>query len=348
VARISGRLPWLSLITGNTSRMSASAMRAWWRAATEAIKPALARQRAPAGRGDWLLGLVMGRSGTRRYRLFRPAGIKFGEKLPLMVMLHGCSQDANRFAACTRMNVVAARERFLVLYPEQDRLSNPQGCWNWYDNKSGRAHGETALIMQAVDQVCVLYAADRSRVAVAGLSAGASMAALLATRYPDRFSAVAMHSGIPPGTAHSALSAVGAMRGHRSTKTLETTSSWPAAVQPPLMVIHGQADAVVSARNGRAAARVWADAAGASAVAERERRRGNRYSMTVTDFKRQGRTMSSLVQVDRLGHAWSGGGANERFSDSRGPDASRMIWAFSARQFARRDSRDGARTERHL
>jgi hypothetical protein len=114
------------------------------------------------------------------------------------------------------------------------------------------------------------------------------------------------------------------------------------------MVIHGQADAVVSARNGRAAARVWADAAGASAVAERERRRGNRYSMTVTDFKRQGRTMSSLVQVDRLGHAWSGGGANERFSDSRGPDASRMIWAFSARQFARRDSRDGARTERHL
>jgi len=100
-------------------------MRAWSRAATEAIKPALARQRAPAGRGDWLLGLVMGVSGTRRYRLFRPAGIQFGEKLPLMVMLHGCSQDANRFAACTRMNVVAARERFLVLYPEQDRVSNP-------------------------------------------------------------------------------------------------------------------------------------------------------------------------------------------------------------------------------
>ena len=181
-------------------------MRAWSRAATEAIKPALARQRAPAGRGDWLLGLVMGVSGTRRYRLFRPAGIQFGEKLPLMVMLHGCSQDANRFAACTRINVVAARERFLVLFPEQDRVSNPQGCWNWYDTKSGRAHGEAALIMQAIDQVCVLYAGDRSRVAVAGLSAGASMAALLAIRHADRFSAVVMHSGIPPGTAHSALS----------------------------------------------------------------------------------------------------------------------------------------------
>jgi hypothetical protein len=74
------------------------------------------------------------------------------------------------------------------------------------------------------------------------------------------------------------------------------------------MVIQGEVDAVVSARNGQAAARAWADAAGASAVAERAVRRGNRYSMTVTDFKRKGRTMSTLVQVDSLGHAWSGGG----------------------------------------
>jgi poly(hydroxyalkanoate) depolymerase family esterase len=345
VARTSGRSFWAKLIAGNTARIGASAVRAWSRAAVEGIKPALARQRPPAGRGEWLLGLAMGVSGTRRYRLFRPAGIGFGEKLPLIVMLHGCNQDANRFAACTRMNVVAARERFLVLYPEQDRLSNPQGCWNWYDSKSGRGHGEMALIMQAVDQVCVLYAGDRSRVAVAGLSAGASMAALLAIRYPDRFSAVVMHSGIPPGTAHSALSAVGAMRGRRVTKALQTTASSTTSTQPPLMVIHGQADAVVSAQNGRAAARVWAEAAGASAVAERERRRGSRYPMTVTDFKRQGRTMSTLVQVDRLGHAWSGGGANERFSDSQGPDASRMVWAFSARQFARREPSDVDRQE---
>ncbi len=92
-----------------------------------------------------------------------------------MVMLHGCAQDAQSFAASTRMNVVAARERFLVLYPEQDRLSNPQGCWNWFDTQSGRAKGEAASIMLAIDQVCVLYSADRDRVAVAGMSAGASM-----------------------------------------------------------------------------------------------------------------------------------------------------------------------------
>jgi poly(3-hydroxybutyrate) depolymerase len=282
----------------------------------------------------------MGVSGTRRYRLFRPAGIKFGEKLPLMVMLHGCSQDANRFAACTRMNVVAARERFLVLYPEQDRLSNPQGCWNWYDTKSGRAHGEAALIMQAIDQVCVLYAGDRSRCRC-GLQRARAW-----QRWRFAIRAVSARSPCSRSRRNRAF-ALGSGRNARpqSTKSLSDVEL-NGTVQPPLMSI----------RSGRCcrlggnaeSGSVWADAAGASVAAERERRRGNRYSMTVTDFKRQGRTISSLVLIDRLGHAWSGGGANERFSDSQGPDASRMVWAFSARQFARRDSGDGARTERDL
>lgn len=97
-----------------------------------------------------------------------------GERLPLMVMRHGCGQDGNSFAASTRMNRVAQRERFLVLYPEQDRLSNSQGCWNWFDTTSGRAFGEAALILKAVDQVCLLYPVDRTRGVIAGLSAGAS------------------------------------------------------------------------------------------------------------------------------------------------------------------------------
>ena len=101
------------------------------------LKPLLAKRDAPIGTGDWLAGVAIGSSGARRFRLFRPPDVKFGERLPLMVMLHGCHQDAKSFAASTRMNVVAARERFLVLYPEQDRLSNPQGCWNWFDTKSG-------------------------------------------------------------------------------------------------------------------------------------------------------------------------------------------------------------------
>jgi poly(hydroxyalkanoate) depolymerase family esterase len=228
---------------------------------------------------------------------------------------------------------VAARKRFLVLYVEQDRLANAQACWNWFDTAGGRAYGEAALIMSAIEQVCLLCSADPKRVAIAGLSAGASMAALLVTRHPERFKAVIMHSGIPPGTAHSSLSALGAMRGGRATQPLPVTPLSMADSWPPLMVIHGGADPIVSINNGRAAAQLWADAASAQAGQPRVVQRGQRYPMTVTDFKHQGRLVATLVDVGPLGHAWSGGAADQPFSDAKGPDASRMVWAFAARQF---------------
>ena len=303
------------------------------RALKKTLKPAVAKRAPPPGAGAWMPGVVMGAAGARRFRVYRPPGVEFGEQLPLVVMLHGCGQDANSFAASTRMNRIAMRERFLVLYPEQDRLANGQGCWNWFDTKTGRAYGEAALIMQAVDQVCLLHPVDKTRVAIAGLSAGASMAALLVTRHPGRFKAVVMHSGIPPGTAHSTLSALGAMHGHRVTTPLMTTPNAMEAHWPPLLVIHGDADAVVSPKNGQAAAQVWADAAGAKASEARSVQRGQRYPMSVTDFKRQGSTVATLVAVSGLAHAWSGGAASKAFSDGQGPDASRMVWAFAARQF---------------
>jgi poly(hydroxyalkanoate) depolymerase family esterase len=229
------------------------------------------------------------------------------------------------------MNQVAARERFFILYPEQDRLANPQGCWNWFDTRTGRADGEVELIMKAVDQVLGQYPIDRDRVAVAGLSAGASMAALLVTRHPDRFKAVVMHSGVAPGEANSTLSALAAMRGRRSTSVRAPTVL--ASNVPPLLVIHGGLDPVVAVRNGESAVAQWADAQGAVALPLRQLQRGKRYPMTVSDFRCKGRTVASLVEVTRLGHAWSGGAVNQAFSDSQGPDASRMVWAFAARQF---------------
>jgi len=327
---------WAKLFARNVSKLTRATMRAGSRTADQTLKVVRAKRAPPVGKGDWLSGVVAGPGGIRRYRVFRPAGVKFGERLPLMVMLHGCHQDAKSFAASTRMNVVAARERFLVLYPEQDRVSNPQGCWNWFDTSSGRAYGEAALIMKAIDQVCLMYAVDRTRIAVAGLSAGASMAALLVARHPDRFAAVVMHSGIPPGTAHSTLSALGAMHGHRSTKPLAASPAALVAGWPPLMVIHGTRDSVVAASNGLAAVRAWADAMGATSSSQRTLQRGKRYPATVTDFKRKGSTVATLVEVGRLGHAWSGGAARQPYSDGAGPDASRMAWAFAARQFALR------------
>ena len=281
----------------------------------------------------WLTGVALGPAGARRYKLYRPPGLQAGQRAPMIVMLHGCGQDAQGFAASTRMNQLAAKHQFFVLYLEQDRLANPQGCWNWFDTKSGRAYGEAALVLAAVEQACLLYAVDPQRVAVAGLSAGASMAALLVTRYPSRFKALVMHSGIPVGTAHSPLTALRAMRGHRVTSPLQVTPSMMTASWPALLVIHGTADTVVDVRNGRGAAQSWAHAAGAHATAARRVQRGKRYAMNVTDFKQRGRTVATLAEVERLGHAWSGGAAKEPFSDAQGPDASRMVWAFAAKQF---------------
>jgi poly(hydroxyalkanoate) depolymerase family esterase len=324
---------WTKSLQRSVVAMTRMAAASGTRVIAKTLKPVLAKRTPPPGAGAWIPGVAMGATGARRFQLYRPPGVKFGERLPLMVMLHGCGQDANSFAASTRMNRIAMRERFLVLYPEQDRLANAQGCWNWFDTGTGRAYGEAALIMKAVDQVCLLHPVDKARVAIAGLSAGASMAALLVTRHPGRFKAVVMHSGIPPGTAHSPLSALGAMHGHRPTKPLAATPITMQAHWPPLLVIHGNADAVVSPHNGQAAAQVWADAAGARSSPPRQVQRGKRYPMAVTDHKLKGSTVATLVAVDRLAHAWSGGAASKAYSDGQGPDASRMAWAFAARQF---------------
>lgn len=323
---------WARTFKRSVSAITRRSVKMGKRAVGRAIKDSLDRSRPPPGKGDWVAGVAIGLQGARRYSLYRPPDVKNDERLPLLVMLHGCGQDARSFAVSTRMNSVAARERFLVLYPEQDRLANPHGCWNWFDTAGGGARGEVALIMKAVDQVSLLYPVDPTRIAVAGLSAGASMAALLATHYPERFKAVVMHSGVPPGTAHSSLSALGAMRGRRTTKpgaiAALSTAPWP-----PLMVIQGGADSVVAPNNGWAAVQLWTDAAGAQAVQPRIVQRGKRYPMTVTDFKRRGRMVATLAEVGRLGHAWSGGASRQPFSDGKGPDASRMVWAFVARQF---------------
>lgn len=320
--------------------MTGPAARAGRAAVSHAAASSVEAMRPPPGPGDWLPGIAVGAGGARRYRLYRPPGLESGERVPLVVMLHGCGQDAKRFATSTRMNRVAARERFLVLYPEQDRLANAQGCWNWFDTDSGRADAEAGLLMRAIDQVCLLYPVDRSRIALAGLSAGASMAALLALRHPARFRAVVMHSGVPPGSAHSTMSALGAMRGRRAAVTPATIHpnpiSSPAAAGsalPPLLVIHGGADTVVSVRNGHAAAHHWAQAAGAVAGPPRTVQRGRRHAMTVTDYRDGKRVAARLVEIGRLGHAWSGGAARQAYSDALGPDASRLAWAFMAAAF---------------
>lgn len=277
-------------------------------------------------------GFTTGVAGTLRYRLFKPLGVRRSECLPLMVMLHGCGQNAQALAASTRMNQIAARERFLVLYPEQNHLSNMQGCWNWHQTRSGKAQGEADAIGAAIDQICRTQAVDPKRIAVAGLSAGAGMAALLAVRRPERFRAIAMHSGIAPGVSHSSATALAAMLGRRAGVPLAPLTE--GAHLPALLVIQGSADPLVAPSNGVKAARLWAAREGATPGPSRTVQRGKRYPTTITDYRTKGRLVVTLCDIGGLGHAWSGGAASQAYSDPKGPDASRMIWAFAAKQFA--------------
>jgi poly(hydroxyalkanoate) depolymerase family esterase len=285
-----------------------------------------------ASTAQWTAGIAAGASGARRYRLYTPSGLQRMDPLPLVVMLHGCAQDAQALAACTNMNRLAQRERFVVLYPEQDRLANLQNCWNWYDTQSGRAQREADSVASAIDHICQTQAVDPRRVALVGLSAGAGLAALLAARQPARFAAVVMHSGVGPGLARSSASALGAMHGSRGGMPLTPMAAGPHL--PALLVIQGSADPIVAPGNGALAAQRWADCAGAHAGQPRSVQRGKRYPATVTDYRLSGRLVATLCLIQGLGHAWSGGAAGQAYSEPRGPDAARMAWSFMQKQLA--------------
>jgi len=276
-------------------------------------------------------GMTRGAALGLEYLLYRPPGIQLEERLPLLVMLHGCGQDAAALAASSAMNRLAARQRFLVLYPEQNSLMNPQRCWHWYDHRSGRARLEAIAIAAAVDRVCLPGAVDAARIAVAGLSAGAAMAALLVLLHPQRFRALIMHSGLNPSAANSPASALRLMSG----RGVDAAPPTREADLPPLLVIHGDQDRIVHPDNAAATARWWSGPDGARPIASRRIQRGHRYATTVTDYCARGCVVSSVCEIQGLGHAWSGGARGQAYSDPKGPDASRMIWSFAARQFAR-------------
>jgi poly(hydroxyalkanoate) depolymerase family esterase len=322
----------LKTMTRTAMHVGTKALKKSVRAAPRVRKRATGKK-ATAPSANWTRGIAIGTAGPRRFWLYKPPGVKRNESLPLLVILHGCGQDAEALAASSRMNTIAARERFFVLYPEQDRLSNVQGCWNWYDTRTGRAQAEANSISAAIEQVSLLQAVDRRRVALAGISAGAGMAVLLATYHPERFRAIAMHSGIAPGVAHSSASAIKAMFG-RSMTTTPLPAIAPDVRLPALLVIHGAADHVVAPGNGAEAALRWGQRVGARASTPRRVQRGTRYAAMITDYRKSGRLIATLCAVDRLGHAWSGGATGHAYSDPKGPDASRMIWSFIARQFA--------------
>ncbi|MEZ2294855.1 PHB depolymerase family esterase [Variovorax sp. RCC_210] len=257
------------------------------------------------------------------YMLFVPASntSQPASPRPLVVMLHGCTQDAADFAAGTRMNEHARACGAIVLYPEQPLRAHGQKCWNWFKTPhQQRGRGEPALLAALTQHIVAQQHADASRVYVAGLSAGGAMADVLGHCYPDVYAAVGVHSGLPHGAAHDMMSALNAMRTGAPVSRAATATS---SVVPPTIVFHGDADTTVHANNGLA---IVAGSAPCG-TSEGQSPSGRRFTRTRYAAS-AGRGEAEHWRVHAAGHAWSGGSAEGSYTLPDGVDASKEMLRF--------------------
>ena len=258
--------------------------------------------------------------GQRDFKLYIPPGAN-EQPLPLVVMLHGCTQNPDDFAAGTDMNALANAQGFYVLYPAQSQRANPQRCWSWFKHShQQRGRGEPGLLADMTREVMASYAINPDAVYVAGLSAGGAMAAILGDAYPDLYSAVGVHSGLATGIATDLPSAMGAM--HSGASPVRTAASGVATI-----VFHGDADTTLHPGNG---AQVISASAGHAAPAEVEylKTPGGRASTRSVHRSPDGTVVAEHWLVHGAPHAWSGGSINGSYTDARGPDASAEMLRF--------------------
>jgi poly(hydroxyalkanoate) depolymerase family esterase len=294
-----------------------------WRARVDALRPRTPPA-TPDAPGQFIEGVFSNDAGSRRYRLYVPARAASGPR-PLVVMLHGCQQSAADFAAGTAMNRLAEEHGCLVLYPDQERGANSSNCWNWFDAAhQKRGHGEPALLAGMTGQVAREHGADPRRVYVAGLSAGGAMAAVLGAAYPDVYAAVGVHSGLPVGAARDLMSGLHAMKGSG-----KGGRHAPLRRRVPLIVFHGDQDAVVHPSNGAALYRQFTGADAALREIEESGAAGaGRGHTRTTALDGDGRVVAEHWVVHGAGHAWAGGDPAGSYTDAMGPDASAEMLRF--------------------
>ncbi len=267
-----------------------------------------------------------GPEGQRDYRLYLP-GRALTQPPSLLVMLHGCTQSPEDFAAGTGMNALAEAEGWLVVYPAQPQSANSARCWNWFNAADqSRDGGEPAIIAGMTRAVMAAHNVDPARVYVAGLSAGGAAAAIMGAAYPDLFAAVGVHSGLAPGAATDVSTAFSAMR--------QGSAGHPVRRGPamPTIVFHGDRDRTVHPVNGEhVLAQAGAGAALATQVSRESPPDRHAYTRSVhTDAQR--RPVLEHWLLHGAGHAWSGGSAEGSCTDPQGPDASREMIRFFAQQ----------------
>lgn len=263
------------------------------------------------------------------YKLYIPPG-ELSAPRPLLVMLHGCTQNPDDFATGTRMNEVARRQGWLVLYPRQSAAASPQGCWNWF--KSGhqrRGRGEPALLAALTQHIVDTHSGNARQVHAAGLSAGGAMAVVLGQTYPELFASVGVHSGLPCGAASNAAEALALMRSGPEARRGEAGSSEVPLRAVPTIVFHGERDMTVHPLNGQ---QIYRDAfAGLTGIESVEHgREGGRAYTRKTCMNARGQPLAELWLIEGAGHTWSGGDARGSHTDFRGPDAASQMLLFFA------------------
>ena len=257
------------------------------------------------------------------YQLFVPTCVS-KKALPLVVMLHGYSQDLDAFVTGTSMNEAAAAAGFAVLYPAQSSQSHPQKCWHWFKPAhQQRDLGEPALLAALTRSVIQDHPIDTRKVYVAGLSAGGAMATVMGREYPDLFAGVGVHSGLAAGVAHSVGSALASMRG-------ELPPADAPNVAMPTIVFHGDADRMVHKANGE---RIISACTGDAGATEEHQLHINERTCTRRLHRRaNGTVLAEHWIIHDAGHAWSGGSTRGSFADAQGPDASAEMLRFFAEQ----------------
>jgi poly(hydroxyalkanoate) depolymerase family esterase len=284
----------------------------------------------PAG-AQFLSATFSNPAGTRPYKLYVPSGYD-GQPIPLIVMLHGCTQSPDDFAAGTRMNAAAEEHNCLVVYPAQTSAANVSKCWNWFNvGDQQRDRGEPSLIAGITREVMDQYSVDPRYVYVAGLSAGAAAAAIMGDAYSDLYAAIGVHSGLACGAARDLPSAFAAMRqgkkgrGHRN--AVQSDESDRRRVVPTI-VFHGDRDTTVHPCNGDDV--VAQSALAISLVTREEEGRvigGHTYTRS-RHADASGRTLLEQWLIHGAGHAWSGGSPAGSYTDPRGPDATKEMLRF--------------------